>query len=57
MIVTQKLSELIADQIDGGEECRGRDAQLTEWVRLAQDLETKLETASTWIAQNIRGGA
>lgn len=55
MIVTLKLSELISDEIPTGADHVDKP-KLTEWVRLAQDLETKLETASTWIAQNIRGG-
>lgn len=34
-----KLSDQLLDALDGGEECRGRDAQLTEWARLARELE------------------
>jgi hypothetical protein len=35
----KRLSELIRDAIDGGEECRGRDSQLTQWIEMAESLE------------------
>lgn len=34
-----KLSEMIRDEIDGAEECRGRDSQLTEWAAAAERME------------------
>lgn len=30
------LIEQLNDSIDGGEECRGRDTQLTRWIELAE---------------------
>lgn len=38
-----KLSDDILDAIDGSEERRGRDAQLTEWVERARKLEAEIE--------------
>lgn len=40
------LSEELIDDIDGGEECRGRDSQLTRWIEMARKLEWKLEKAT-----------
>jgi hypothetical protein len=34
-----KLSEELLDNIDGAEECQGRDSQLTRWVEAAEVLE------------------
>lgn len=42
-----KLSEDILDEIDGGEERRGRDGQLTEWVERARKLERDAERYAT----------
>lgn len=38
-----KLSEELRDAIDGGEERRGRDSQLTEWITRAEALEGEIE--------------
>ena len=40
--MTAPLSARIRDEIDGGEECRGRDAMLTEWATEAQALRDAL---------------
>jgi len=37
------LSTDLLDAIDGGEECRGRDAQISEWARTAEKYERALE--------------
>lgn len=41
-----KLSTSLEDAITGGDECRGRDSQLTAWAEEARRLEAALE----WIA-------
>ncbi len=39
-----KLSDSIRAEIDGSEECRGRDAMYTEWIRRAEALELVAES-------------
>jgi len=34
-----KLSDDLLDNIDGGDECRGRDSQLSRWADKAERLE------------------
>ena len=34
-----KLSEDLLDAIDGGEECRGRDSQISRWADMAKRVE------------------
>lgn len=41
--MTMKLSASLRDALDGGEECKGRDSQLTEWIAQAEQLEAKVE--------------
>lgn len=46
-----KLSEEIRDAIDGGEECRGRDSQLTEWIKKADALELNIDQLKSLLKQ------
>lgn len=45
-----KLSEELRDAIDGGDECRGRDSQLTEWTKRAEILEATIVTQAALLS-------
>ncbi len=40
-----RLRDEILSEIDGGEECRGRDGQLSAWARTLESLQSQLEAA------------
>lgn len=39
-----KLHNEILSEIDGGEECRGRDGQLSDWARKLEEIQDQLST-------------
>ena len=48
------LSDEILDDIDGGEECRGRDSRLTEWARRAKALESECASYDKLFEDSLR---
>lgn len=42
------LSDELLDSIDGAEETAGRDSQLTEWARMAKEIE---DVRDSWCAE------
>lgn len=49
-----KLSQELADAIDGAEESRGFDAQLTRWAEMAERLESAALPPPTPLISDMR---